>query len=106
LGSDQTAHSVIRNNYADAKVVLHPPISKAYRAYCKADLEVKALPYLDRNKDIVKQSEIVIATPAGKEKLRSGTWSTIRYARRLKKQIYIVMPDGKLKEENIKKEGN
>lgn len=105
IGSDQSAHIIVKDVHKSTKIVLHPPQSQTYRAYCEADMEFKALPYLDRNRDIVRISDILIAaTSSKKEKLDSGVWSTIRYARRLKKPIYIVNPDGKLKEENIKKD--
>lgn len=84
------------------KLHLHPPRSNAKRV--KLDslatwVEVP-LDYLDRNKNIVKQSHVLIATPNGPEKLRSGTWSTIRHARKLGKRIYIVYPDGEINVEN------
>lgn len=55
-------------------------------------LPVKA--YLDRIKDIVDMSDILIATPESvKEVLRSGTWSTVRYAKRAGKEVIICNPD-------------
>jgi len=48
--------------------------------------------YLERNLDIVKNSSLLIACPINKnkEELRSGTWSTIRKARKHKLTIYIL----------------
>ena len=41
-------------------------------------------------------SDILIATPKEKEEqLRSGTWATIRYAKKTKKIVFLVYPDGK-----------
>ena len=52
-------------------------------------------PYLKRDKTIVDNVEMLIATPKGhKEELRSGTWATIRYAKKKNKKILIVYPDG------------
>jgi hypothetical protein len=53
------------------------------------------LPPLDRNKMMVDDCEALIATPRLMvEELRSGTWSTIRYARKCRKPVHIVWPDG------------
>lgn len=60
--------------------------------------------YLDRNKDIVNESEVLIATPkTDEEELRSGTWATIRYARRIGRPVLIIWPDGTLEVEHNKK---
>ena len=54
-----------------------------------------ALPYTRaQHKQIVNVCDVLIAAPSGPEKLRSGTWSTVRYARKLHKNITIVLPDG------------
>ena len=52
-------------------------------------------PYLDRNRKIVDQSTMMLATPADEvEQMRSGTWYTIRYARRMCKPLWIIYPSG------------
>jgi len=50
--------------------------------------------YLERNMDIVDACNILIACPKGPEERRSGTWSTVRYAKKSKKNIIILYPDG------------
>jgi len=47
---------------------------------------------LKRNKKIVDDCDILIALPINKnvEELRSGTWSTIRYAKSKGKKIIII----------------
>jgi hypothetical protein len=55
-------------------------------------------PPLDRNKKIVFDSDEMIAAPSGPEVLRSGTWSTVRYARKTRKKITVIYPDGSLGE--------
>ena len=53
--------------------------------------------YLARNREIVDASDELIATPGDMgEELRSGTWATIRYARRRRKMVTVVWPDGTL----------
>jgi len=107
IGSDSQAHSLVNKliiKYKkDIKTIIHPPSYDKYRAYEKGDVILKPKSYLDRNKDIVDRGELLIATPSGKEKLRSGTWSTIRYARKKNKSIYIIFPDGKIIKENFAK---
>ena len=54
-------------------------------------------PYLDRNKDIVDETNILMACPNKAEEVqRSGTWSTVRYARKVGKAVLIVYPSGKM----------
>lgn len=72
----------------------HPGPDGPDRAYCDADVIHEQRPYLQRNHDIVDVCDLLIACPRGAEIQRSGTWSTIRYARRLPRRIVIVWPDG------------
>jgi len=52
---------------------------------------------ITRNHFIVDRADFVIACPAEpKEILRSGTWATIRYAKKQGKHIVIIAPDGTL----------
>lgn len=63
------------------------------RAYCKSDTILPSKPALKRNRDIVNVAGIMIATPGqGYEVLRSGTWSTIRYAKRYGTLIHVIYP--------------
>lgn len=71
------------------KVHLHPPSNDAKRAYLFAHASSQPKPYLERNTDIVAASDALVALPKTQdEELRSGTWSTIRRAR--KKRIPII----------------
>jgi hypothetical protein len=54
---------------------------------------------LKRNKMIVNSSDLLYACPEEfEEKLRSGTWSTVRYAVANGKPVRIILPDGSIKE--------
>ena len=56
-----------------------------------------AKPALERNHDIVDRCDLLIATPETvEEMLRSGTWATIRYARKVKRQHMIIRPCGQV----------
>jgi len=56
-------------------------------------------PPLDRNRAIVSRCDHLLACPDGPERTRSGTWTTVRYARRAGKPVTIIMPDGTVLEE-------
>ncbi len=81
-------------------VFLHPPTNTYKRAYIPYDMSEEPKPYLDRNRDIVSMSDTLVATPKEMtEQLRSGTWATVRYARRANKKIIIIFPDGSVQVE-------
>ena len=79
-------------------VIVHPPENDRYRAHCIGIENREPKGYLERNCDIVDESAILLALPKRKEvamiferhvplkpsetPLRSGTWSTVRYALR------------------------
>ena len=65
------------------KTVAHPPLSNEWRAFTSSDVVLEPMPYLDRNKDIVSACDFLIAAPDGPERQRSGTWSTVRHAKRV-----------------------
>lgn len=94
IGADRIAHIIAKS--IGLKIILHPPDNDSKRAFCKAHVERKPKPYLDRNHDIVDETDCLIAAPQGPEELRSGTWATVRYARKLERTIYIVWPDGRM----------
>jgi hypothetical protein len=73
------------------------------RATCVCDLVMPPRPFLIRNRDLVSESDVVIACPRETiEQFRgSGTWATIRYARRAKKPLVIVWPDGSGRVEHV-----
>jgi hypothetical protein len=78
----------------------HPPLNSAKRTFFPFDTQEDPLPYLERNKKMVDNSELLLALPIGVETLRSGTWSTVRYARKLGKPIVIIWPTGSITKEN------
>jgi len=93
IGADIQAHEIAL--YCGFLIVVHPPLDPRKRAWA-AGSGVDILPprkYLDRNKDIVDACDVLIAAPKElTEILRSGTWSTIRYARKVGKPIHILEP--------------
>lgn len=93
IGADANFHSILRD--VNRWVIGHPPINPSKRAFCKVDELRIPDEYLVRNKDIVNESEFMIISPRGfEEELRSGTWSTARYARTKRIHGLIFWPDG------------
>lgn len=67
------------------------------RAFCAAEYIMDPAPYYARNRTIVLHGvDGLIAAPEGPEDSfpRSGTWFTVRQARRYKRKLYIVLPSG------------
>lgn len=98
VGADEEAHGLAFQAWGLAtKRVGHPPEDDALRAFCECDELRDPLPYLDRNRAIVNETEVLIAAPNGARPpilKGAGTWSTVEYARKLKRPFYVVMPDG------------
>lgn len=99
IGSDSEAHGLveaIRKEYGDIKVSMigHPATThERYHANNKFDIYWPRKGPVDRDKDMVVQGDVLIGTPKGKEAVRSGTWTTIRFARKLLVPLFIVWPD-------------
>jgi hypothetical protein len=99
LGADTDFHHELTER--GIKTVIHPPDIDTMRAFNEGTKTLKPKPYIERNHDIVDESDIMIGFPSShQEQLRSGTWATIRYARKVEKRIYIIFPDGKVEQEN------
>jgi hypothetical protein len=90
--------------YMDKSVVVHghPPLNTTKMAQCDVDVMHEPLDYLVRNRAIVDAVDTLFAAPKGEEELRSGTWSTVRYARRKGINIRIIMPNGASRFERAK----
>ena len=98
IGADHHFHDICVSKRIN--IYIHPPKNPNKRAFCQSNNFFPEKEYLDRNKDIVDSVDILIATPKEyEEELRSGTWATVRYARKQKKKIIIVFPNGLIEEE-------
>lgn len=102
VGADETAHRVARA--MGARVEVHPPRITAKRAWCetvRGDVVHEPDEYLARNRAIVAATEVLVACPREEhgETLRSGTWATVRAARRLGRPMAVVRPSGRVERE-------
>lgn len=96
LGGDEEAHKIAMR-IPGMFIRIHPPTDEKLRAFCKSHWIAPPKPYLERNKDIVNNTNFLIALPGGfTEEKRSGTWSTVRYAMKQKKNIHIIYPSGEI----------
>jgi hypothetical protein len=115
VGADEQAARIAKS--LGYRVVAHPGLAKdpanlLYRSEWGGNDEVREpKPFIERDRDIVDKTETMLATPLTyEETTRSGTWSTVRYARkqgRVEGQtLYVIRPpwmpprwtDGMLKE--------
>lgn len=95
IGADEAFVVMISHLSRDIKIVQHPPLLDDKRAFTPFHEQRDPKDYLKRNHDIVDESHLMIACPGQKnEILRSGTWATIRYAKKTKKDLMMIYPDG------------
>lgn len=95
--ADAAAAAVARE--LGLRVVAHPPTNPRFRAWFPSDEERAPLPYLDRDRAIVEAVAVLIACPrTWVEEQRSGTWFTVRRARRRRIGRMVIGPDGALVE--------
>ena len=93
VGADQQFHQLVTQR--GIKTIVHPPIKGIYRAHCQGTEIRERKDYLDRNRDIVDESDTLVAFPKSNvEEARSGTWHTVRYARQQSKPVMLFFPDG------------
>jgi hypothetical protein len=98
--ADTEAHRLALD--ARVNVCVHPGPDFDFAHDCLgAGTVMPVKPNLERNTDIAAAGVdgLVAAVAEHIEVLRSGTWSTVRRARKLGRRIWIVFPDGTLREE-------
>lgn len=98
IGADADAHRCALQE--GIPIIIYPPLDMGQAVhYNPMDKGITLLPpqgYLDRNKAIVDTTDILVVLPHQQtgEELRSGTWSTCRYARKQGKPVIIIRPNG------------
>lgn len=93
VGADDTTH--ILAMHWEKYIVIHPPTDDKQRVGHYAPEVRCEKPYIERNHDIVDETDWLLAAPGEmEEQLRSGTWATVRYARKCGKRVVLAMPDG------------
>ena len=101
IGSDEQADAVARELNLHRR--LRPGSFEKFRAHSErfgGFFEIMPAEHpLARNVKIVRESNILLATPAGPETQRSGTWMTIRQARSDRKHVVLIFPSGQIRHE-------
>lgn len=93
VGADREVHDICHD--LGIRTISHPPKNHTKRAFTTRHFSVRGeRPYLERNRAIVDECYGLLAAPGSPEMLRSGTWATVRYARKKGVPISIVWPDG------------
>lgn len=99
-GVDAFCHYHVLNTVPRARrrIIRHPCNIAEWTSVCfNADQSMEPKPPLERNRDIVFWSDDIIAMPKTmEEEQRSGTWATVRYARKMGKKVTVIWPDGSL----------
>jgi len=95
IGADSEAHDIAVSMGSD--IVIYPPAAPDLRAFKKSKFMRKEEGYLKRDRNIVDNTQILIALPEfAYESFRSGTWYTVRYGVTQHKPVVIVTPTGDL----------
>lgn len=88
------------------KLVCHPPIDNTHRAFSKHNSFVlKPKSHFARNRDIVNDTEALVGCPQYADPITKdtmgGTAYTINFARKQKRPVLIVRPDGSVEKEGF-----
>ena len=96
VGSDEQAHTIVVSQKPKIKIVGHPPTAVKSVATVACGEIMDPDSFSRRNKSIVDCTDYLVATPDAKERAGSGTWKTVRYARKQGKRIYIIHKNGRV----------
>jgi hypothetical protein len=90
-GADAEAHDIVREFLPKVKIVVYPPLSFRHRAMKQGDVIMEPEGYIKRDYRIVDSTDYLIGAPkTDMEQIRSGSWTTIRYARKTSKPHTIL----------------
>jgi hypothetical protein len=95
MGVDVQVAMLFEEYQPEVWIISHPSNGPT-RAHGPCDEVMRPKDYLVRDQDNVNASDYFWAAPDGIERVRSGTWATVRMARKKGIPIVIVMPDGEI----------
>lgn len=102
IGADYEAADIAAD--LGIPLVVHPPIDETHRGGSPHQaLFFPQKKHFERNRDIVRLTEVLIATPQNdlviNRESRGGTAYTVCFARQQHKPVYVVRPGGKVERE-------
>ncbi len=95
VGADAEFHSIARR--CGVRIVVHPGPADdvARQAGCVGAERREPLPRMQRNRNIVLASTVMIAAPYEEtQQPRGGTWRTVEMARKAGRPLALVLPSG------------
>jgi hypothetical protein len=103
IGADAEFHDLTREWVKNPYIIIHPPSNPKYRANKNGDFIHNPLTFLVRDDNIIKDSNLMLATPFNYEEIArgSGTWAVIRHTKKFNKPLVIIWPDGTCKAERL-----
>ena len=100
-GVDAEFHNLVYQIRGSVTLLhIHPPTLDKDRAFCKPEQMSTTVydtrDYIKRNRAMVDACNVVYAFPKSRveQKRGSGTWATIRYAKKVGKPCHVVFPCG------------
>lgn len=100
IGADSEFDRIARGSLGFEYAVIYPANLSNKRAFCTIgprDVLKYPMAPLQRNELIVKACDWLLACPKEDQmQLRSGTWTTVRYALKANKPVRVILPDGQL----------
>lgn len=90
-------------NQMACRIVCHPPVDPTHRANFPHYDEMRTpKTHFARNRSIVDACDVLIAVPQdATPQLRGGTWYTINYARKVRRRVLLIRPEGAVECERI-----
>lgn len=104
IGADSEAHDMA--TVLNYKVCIHDPLNQGSNwAGKRGALHYPPMPYKVRNKNIVEKTAVLFACPLAFDG-KGGTWNAIEWAKRLKRQFYIILPNGDIYHDDLPKDNS
>lgn len=93
VGVDAQAVIIVKSLHPDCHVISRPGSNKSMTSDVYYTEQYDPIDNLERNRQIVDECDLLIVVPETKEEvIRSGTWSTFRYAKKIGRPTLVIWP--------------